>query len=79
MRGAGGGTNTYYHGLRFRINHLTGGAAAAATPPIVGATDKAIQRGDLQRLESMLDADHWWKNHVAPTWKAAMDIVTGRK
>jgi hypothetical protein len=70
LRGAGGGRMAHYHGLRFRINHLTGGVLAAAT--ILGATDKEIQRGNLQRFESMIY--HGWK-----IMKAPMDMVNGKK
>eukprot|EP00539_Tryblionella_compressa_P001885 CAMPEP_0178741042 /NCGR_PEP_ID=MMETSP0744-20121128/4914_1 /TAXON_ID=913974 /ORGANISM="Nitzschia punctata, Strain CCMP561" /LENGTH=252 /DNA_ID=CAMNT_0020393859 /DNA_START=42 /DNA_END=800 /DNA_ORIENTATION=+ len=47
LKDAGGGSTAYFHGSRFRVNHLTGGMLAAGTT--VGASDKDIATG--KRLE----------------------------
>ena len=41
----------YYHGLRFRINHLTGGVLAATT--VVDATNEQIQTKNQKRFEKL--------------------------
>lgn len=54
LKEAGGGSTTaYFHGLRFRINHLTGGVVAGTA--VVGASSSNrhdISRGNPQRLEA---------------------------
>jgi hypothetical protein len=49
LKDAGGGSSAFFHGWRFRINHMAGGAVAATT--VVGATDRDIARGNPKRLE----------------------------
>ena len=49
LKRAGGGKAACFHGLRFRINHLTGGAVAAAT--VVGATEKDVRNGNARRFQ----------------------------
>jgi hypothetical protein len=49
MEGAGGGRTAYFHGLRPRINHLTGGVLAGTV--VVGATNNEITKGNSKRLE----------------------------
>jgi hypothetical protein len=51
MEGAGGGRTAYSHGLRPRINHLTGGVLAGAV--VVGATNNEIAKGNSKRLERL--------------------------
>ncbi|KAG7341158.1 hypothetical protein IV203_023109 [Nitzschia inconspicua] len=48
LHGSGGGTMAHFHGWRFRINHLTGSAIAAAT--VVQASDRDIAKGNPKRL-----------------------------
>jgi hypothetical protein len=48
---AGGGKMAHFHGLRPRINHLTGGVVAGLT--VVGATDYDIQKGNPRRFRTM--------------------------
>jgi hypothetical protein len=51
LKQAGGGRMAYFHGLRFRTNHLAGGVLAWAT--VVGATNKEIAKGNPQRFQNM--------------------------
>ena len=51
LKNAGGGRMAYYHGLRFRINHLTGGVLAATT--VVDATNEQIQTKNQKRFEKL--------------------------
>ncbi len=43
--------SAYFHGMRFRINHLTGGAVAALT--VVDASDQDIVLGNRQRFRDV--------------------------
>jgi hypothetical protein len=49
LHGAGGGSTAHFHGWRFRINHLAGSVIAASI--VVGASDRAIAKGNPQRLK----------------------------
>jgi hypothetical protein len=53
LHAAGGGSTAYFHGWRFRINHLAGSAIAASI--VLGASDKAIAKGNPQRLKQWQD------------------------
>ena len=46
---AGGGRAAHFHGLRFRVNHLTGGILAGAT--VVGATKSEVSKGNKKRFQ----------------------------
>jgi hypothetical protein len=51
LRQSGGGRLSHFHGLRFRVNHITGAVVAGAT--VVGATDREITKGNPKRFASM--------------------------
>lgn len=59
---AGGGTTAHYHGLRPRINHLTGGVLAGIT--VVGATDRQIQTGNRGRFQDWQGRVQGWIRDV---------------
>lgn len=46
---AGSGRTAHFHGLRFRLNHATGGVLAAAT--IVNASNSDISNGNRKRFK----------------------------
>jgi hypothetical protein len=56
LHGAGGGSTAHFHGWRFRINHLAGSAIAASI--VLGASDKAIAKGNPQRLKQWQEKIH---------------------
>lgn len=49
LKNAGGGTKAHFHGLKFRMNHLTGAVLAGTT--VIGASDREIRNGNPKRLE----------------------------
>lgn len=48
---AGGGRAAHFHGLRFRVNNLTGGILAGVT--VVGATKSEVSKGNKKRFEGV--------------------------
>jgi hypothetical protein len=62
LSGSGGGRTAHYHGLRPRINHLTGGVLAGAT--VLGATDREIQTGNRDRFQDVQRRVEGWIRDV---------------
>lgn len=50
---AGGGVHSYFHGLKFRLNHLAGAVVAATT--VVAASEEDIQEGNGRRFKQLQD------------------------